>query len=360
MRIRKVAIFGKSILGMLDNSKYLMNYLCNQNCEFDFFFVAEEKNVYKTLKRHRIPVVFRDLKRHEIVIKESDIWIMCDWLVKDWYAHLLSKRNKTFQMWHGIPLKDVSIKIKKQKIFPESYEVFISTSEFVTENAFKKIFKSTTFLISGYPRNDIFFKEEYDERDLINVDVDTLNLVLKKKNEGFKIGVLMPTLTYTGHDFILSGSLPLDELSKFGKKQDVIFILKLHPTMDLLGYKINSQSENIIVYDGKKDIYPLLKFTDFLITDYSSVYFDYLLLDKPIIFYTPDFEKMESMLLFSSKFFFPGHIAKNQKELLKVLKSLVKEKDSFGEQRKILRKMMFRHIDGKASDRIYRYIKNSL
>ena len=93
----------------------------------------------------------------------------------------------------------------------------------------------------------------------------------------------------------------------------------------------------LLDYDPQLDIYPLLKHTDMMITDYSSIYFDYLLLDKPIIFYPYDFEqytKDDRNLLFDYESMTPGPHCQDQTSLEKtILQELENSGRNFSKQR---------------------------
>ena len=80
---------------------------------------------------------------------------------------------------------------------------------------------------------------------------------------------------------------------------------------------------NDYLFENNLDLYELLGDTDFLITDFSSIYFDYLYLDKPIIFitnYLKQYEKVRGLLLSPYEDVTPGPCVNSQKELLQVLR----------------------------------------
>ena len=112
--------------------------------------------------------------------------------------------------------------------------------------------------------------------------------------------------------------------------------------------------------DSNSDIYPILKYSDGLITDYSSIYFDYLLLDKPILYYIPDIEEYESQ---DRGFYEPyenltaGIYAKTEDELLKGLTDIINGVDNYKEKRKALRDRMFVYQDGNNCKRNLKFIK---
>ena len=119
--------------------------------------------------------------------------------------------------------------------------------------------------------------------------------------------------------------------------------------------------DNIIMYDNSKDIQPLLKLSDVLITDYSSVYVDYLLLDRPVIFFPYDYEKYiqkDRDLLFDYDWITPGPKCYSQDELQKTLSDcILGQKDDFVANREEIKNLAFKYKDGNASRRIWDYIK---
>ncbi|MCC2864711.1 CDP-glycerol glycerophosphotransferase family protein [Anaerovorax odorimutans] len=143
---------------------------------------------------------------------------------------------------------------------------------------------------TGIPRTDIFFDNEY---------IIKTKQTLYQKYPIFKDKkVILFAPTYRGtlvkdaaYDF---DSLKLPHLYN-ALHEDYVFIFKWHPA----AYN-NIKSSNLEVYNLEaypdfyfdlsqyRDINDLLLITDILITDYSSVIFDYLLVDKPIIYYVPD------------------------------------------------------------------------
>ena len=106
----------------------------------------------------------------------------------------------------------------------------------------------------------------------------------------------------------------------------------------------------------RTDLYPLMREVDVLVTDYSSIMFDYLLLDRPVVLYRPDHEDyvQHSRQLHDEKLLRarPGPITTNQNQLLKVLKQRDANGDSHADDRAALRKALFDHEDGRSSERL--------
>ncbi len=103
------------------------------------------------------------------------------------------------------------------------------------------------------------------------------------------------------------------------KEKNELFILKLHPAVKYCKEEYQTL-DSVMFLDKHLDIYPFLPFTDVLITDYSSVYYDYLLLnDKGFILYPFDYETYivnSNRLAFDFNTYTPGVKAYNFKELL--------------------------------------------
>jgi len=119
---------------------------------------------------------------------------------------------------------------------------------------------------------------------------------------------------------------------KFIKEHNILFIVKLHPLEEAHTIKIFKKMENIILLEDQMlqerhlDIYDFFPCTDILVTNYSSVYFDFLLLDKPILFAVPDLEeyrKKRSFVLEPFEFWAPGPKVKNFKKFLEEIKKSI-------------------------------------
>ena len=98
--------------------------------------------------------------------------------------------------------------------------------------------------------------------------------------------------------------------------------MKLHPKSKVNERFMELQSKYIKVINPEYDPYPLLKLIDVLITDYSSIYFDFMLTNKPIIFFPYDLEEylMKSReMYFDYEEFTPGNKVFIQEDLEKAL-----------------------------------------
>jgi CDP-glycerol glycerophosphotransferase (TagB/SpsB family) len=164
--------------------------------------------------------------------------------------------------------------------------------------------------------------------------------------------------TYRENSF-KSSPLDFEKLNSFCKEQSIIFIVKMHP-FELLGL-FDTISEiklsNIIFYKAGCDIYPLLKSSDMLITDYSSIYFDYLLADKPIVYFVYDMAEYiasrgEFMLDFDE--FTAGDRADTLEKLFEMITKNLST-DSYKSKRERLKNIFFDN-NSLASQSIYNHL----
>ncbi len=217
-------------------------------------------------------------------------WIIQDQANHTEYFDSFGKQQKTLQMWHGIPLK----KLSTQKNM--TYDLLLSTSDYVSKTSLALLFEHRQIVNTGYPRNDLLqpglVKDEY-----LLTDKTIFAWVQAGRAKSQKILIYMPTHREydVGIDAPGMKTIPLDwkNLDQDLAKIDCLMVLKLHPFVEAHYQKIVSDLniKRVKLYPSKQDIYPLLTYSDLLLTDYSSVYFDYLLLDKPIVFYCYDFQQ---------------------------------------------------------------------
>jgi len=139
--------------------------------------------------------------------------------------------------------------------------------------------------------------------------------------------------------------------------------MKVHPAeykeFQELTKRMKLHMRNIYFLDPTLDIYPLLKEADLLITDYSSIYFDFLHLDRPIIFFVYDLEsyKNERGFYFDFEKMTPGPKARTLKELIEKIEEIIlKGEDAYKIKRRKIRELMFDKEAGSACERLYNLI----
>jgi len=358
----------------LDNVKFLYLYLHSlKKNNVKYYFFTEHKSVYKTLKENNLPVLYHPtplsiyiLLRTNVIVVGSTVWI------KKCKYHLLF-RSKKIQLFHGVALKKIELGIPQKAKYNSSlkgrldnsirgrfplYDLCISTSEYCTENLFAKSFRAKTFLESGYPRNDFFFNAQDNKYVFLESDPKTISKINPLKAKDYKIILYAPTFRNVGSDAVSDGVLDLNALCEFAVKYKVIFAFKLHVSS---GIKHRLQEcENLLNYDSSKDIQPLMKISDILITDYSSAYIDYLLLDRPVIFFPYDYEKYTQTdrdMSFDYDWVTAGPKCYSQKELHQAIKNTLEREDRFAEKRHQIKDVFFKYKDGNASKRVWDFIE---
>lgn len=264
--------------------------------------------------------------------------------------------GKSIQLWHGITIETLGVLANYKAL---KYDIVLSTSQFVSDYSFSKIYLYDKIVHCGYPRNDVLYN---DDIELINVDLELLETM---QNDGFKYVVYMPT-----HRPLSFADNPINyvELNEFGKNNNIKFIIKMHPFVaeqirdDLSLYQDTYDFTNLILYPSFMDVYPILKYCDILISDYSSVYFDFLYVNKPILFFCYDYEKWvegEQGVILDYFAHSPGDKCYTFEDLLeKILLNL--DEDKYILERKEIFYKMFENKEEKASKLLYETIRELL
>ncbi len=372
---RELVLFiGRDRGRFLDNVKYLFSHAYRQGPGAKILFLTEEMRTFNLLKKNRIPVTFHpslksfiSLLRARVIVVDNRLWIRK-------YKVYLAARAKKVQLWHGVGFKKIEtdnpsfnrtiinrlINILRWRL--PKYTLLVSTSEFYTKNVFASTIKTEEIKEFGYPRNDVFFRDP-DELDLLETDIDLINRVKKLKEEGYKLIIYAPTFRdFTDNEPIEGGFLDVDRLKEFAISRRFVFVMKFHPEV-----KVPEKfRENfpVFFYHKGKDIYPLLPVSDLLVTDYSSIYMDYLLTGKPVVFFPYDYETyvtVDREIQFDYEWITPGPKCYNQKELeAEIERILINGKDNYMQRREEILNIAFKYRDGRASERIWSYIKERL
>lgn len=154
----------------------------------------------------------------------------------------------------------------------------------------------------GYPRTDILGKR-CDARGKLGLKSKYLMTWMptfrKNKNSGIAYG----DLNHLGVP-LLHSAADFERINDALRNSDTILVIKLHPAEDTSAMQLNRYSNILFLSDGdladkNTTAYELLSDSDALLTDYSSVYYDYLLLDRPIGLVIDDLEDYDKNIGFA-------------------------------------------------------------
>lgn len=246
-----------------------------------------------------------------------------------------SPKQKVVNLWHGMPLKTVGALEKGAEFDGRCYFNYtIATSPFFSE-IMQRCFEvdEEKILLTGQPRCDKLFERDVREKKLI--------LWLPTYRSSQKLGSVNASVkNETGFPLIETED-QLRELDGLLGKLGYKLLIKPHPMQDMT-HSVKSL-ENVLLtsqraLDRKNmDICDLMKRSRALITDYSSVYFDYLLLDRPIGFTLGDIRQYESergFVVEDPEQLMPGSKLKSFEQLRDFIIRAAKGEDGFRDERR--------------------------
>lgn len=259
-----------------DNSKYLFEYVKHNYKDIKPIWLTHEKEIYWHLKNKEYEVAYIYSLKGFWVSARAQI-AFCTQSLSDLNRWGINKAI-VVQLWHGHPNKKNATTINRKEKLGFLGELLAPSETFdyvIGSNKSSGRLRAHSFnlneskaIISGYPRNDIILKSNY------------------KKEKKIIIG-LFPT--YRPYEYDFFAGLKFEEWEWHLEKMDAELWVKLHPSeQDIKHIK---ELKNVKIISSKVDINELLNQIDILITDYSSIYFDYLLLNRPIIFSCFDLNK---------------------------------------------------------------------
>ncbi len=352
-----------------DSPRYIFEEI-RKNPKFEnhkFIWIVKNKNKFRNIIKD---TTFIETYSFEW-IKEilSSKYVISSHGASLWKAH----NHINISICHGIPLKALfkfnkNIKIIDRLLIPISIKkinYLIVNSDF-TKRLFSIIYSTLELdkiKALGYPRNDCLFKSNDESLKHLN------KLFAGSEMESKKIIFYLPTFRAYNkeEDKKIKKSIILNRrLNDFLNENNIILIYKPHPVNENFFNSFSSESIYLIKNEDLAryniTIYDLLNGIDILITDYSSVYFDFLIVDKPIVFYCPDIETYEERRGFFLKPYYrwtPGDKARNISELIESIESAITNPDKYRNQRKKLINILYKHKDGRASERIINLLKNN-
>lgn len=310
-----------------ENPKYLFEQVVARHPEISAVWLTKSPAVYTQLKAKGMPVSMAYSVRGYWLSMRAGCLFMSNFKRSnaDYNDYAVGPRTLKVQMWHGSPMKRIGstrpymdenvimrmIRTGIYKLFPfylnrASCHRMLAASPRVAETL------KTAFLLAddnmwilGYPKNDRWL-----ERALA---------AHKQAGDAVKV-VYMPTWRLDGMQIFTRYRFNPEQLNAQFALHDIHFYIKLHHyTMEHLikEFRALEGLSNIHIL-RVDDIYECLDDFDMLVTDYSSILFDYLLADRPVLFAPFDYDeyiKIDQGFLAEYAEISPGPHAANWEEL---------------------------------------------
>jgi CDP-glycerol glycerophosphotransferase len=356
--------------GLNGNLKYFYLYLATHHArDCEFYMLTHWRATARLLSEHGLPVLLHPsprsivklLRARSIVLESTDWWRRL--------KSLFALYATTFQIWHGNGMKRVSMTNKKItskmhksrpfrwlldwcNIYP-TYDVVYFASRLQRERRGAS-FRMKEAILNGQPRNDVFFGTDVGS-SLVGCDSAATEKIRAAAIAGKRVVLYSPTWRPLDEVQPVQ-ALDLDELNAFALRHNLLLVWKAHPKdrTTIQGH------EALLVMDKTADVYPIMGYADCMITDYSSIYMDYILLDRPIIFFPYDLEHYlrKRGVQHDYNAITPGPKCLTQADMQRALREIVIDGvDSWKHLREKVRQDFYEYRDGRSCERLFAEIR---
>jgi len=358
-----------------DNPKYLYLYTKKNYPKKRVIWLSNNINVIKELKKEGNEVYKTYSMKGFLYSMRAMCIIVCTGLGD--INRFAIAGSKKIELQHGVPFKKGGFdntyfarkrvdenKFKKCILnyipfFHMKPDLVISTSEESKKRlvpAFK--YEEKNVIITGQPRNDVLF---------FNTKCSYIDKIKRKINFKY-IFAYFPTcrgIGYGSTDLFTKYNFNIRLMQNSLEKLNGVLIIKPHH-YNTFNIKTRGSFTNRIFLSSDQelpDIYPLTKQVDVLITDYSAIFIDFLLLNRPIIFAPFDLEeytRTTDELYYNYNEVTPGPKSKNWDEVIKFMYESINEPEKYKKQRETVNTLFNFYKDGKSSERVYNEIMKIL
>jgi hypothetical protein len=279
------------------------------------------------------------------------------------YAAPLLAGARQVQLWHGVSIKEIGLRnlAPGRALGPHFARVLATCGPYATmlgtaaagESEWRRWFAFDRYAPIGYPRNDVLHREPTGA-DLAGCDREAYERACATLARGKRVILYAPTFRDGRPDWVLQAGL--GQLAQAASQGGDLLVVNLHPVESPQIPKLAPHLPGVVFVKPRTDLYPLLGKASALVTDYSSVMFDYLHVDRPVLLYRPDHEAyvQTSRKLFDDKLAeLPGPLFTDAAALAKALRrGDLAQTDAHAQARARLRAQWFDHHDGGSAARL--------
>lgn len=281
--IKKNKVLFLSFMGssQYDSPGNIYDYLVKNNLDKNYEIVWAFSDVDKFDVKGNVKKIKVDTLSFFIAALSAEYWITNVNIERG----LKFKKEKTKYLctWHGIPFKKIGNDVKNRSDYDFSnIDMFLFSGNFEKDKYISAFnVNSDALRLYGMPRNDVLNGRNEETRDS-----EAIRVIKQIQNSDKKTIIYAPTWRESKQDVFIS---IVEWIEKLGN--DYQIIVKAH---HLVSNQFPENLSGVINASSVQDTNSLLKYCDVLVTDYSSIMFDYSLLKRPILLYVPDLEEYVS------------------------------------------------------------------
>ena len=258
------------------------------------------------------------------------------------------KEVKVLEIWHATAaLKNFGNCVQRDYEI-KNYDYAIANSDFY-KGVYAQAFNlpEENVLVTGIPNNDKIFDDHFVQDTKVRL-LEKYPVLANKK-----VITYAPTFRGRISTYFKEAKIDLARVHQ-ALGEDYVIIYKAHPLISGSAYENNPH----VLFIEEEPISSIFCITDVLITDYSAIAVDWMVFDKPIIAYVPDFKSYSKKPGLTIDYLqeFPGAVTFNEGELIQALQAT--DSTSYQKERALFFKKTYNYCDGKATERVLKVIEN--
>lgn len=344
------------------NIKYLYEEMSAYK-RITVFFVTGNKKELERLKTSNVNAYYNRDIRNVPLFLSTDVWVVTQGpgeipitfrmggILKKLFGinYRQKHRGRWVVMWHGVGGGFKLSRSCMRKMFAQ-YDLAFTASDFYKHHS-KEDEISQKMRTTGYPRTDLLLKKALSRREVLNM----LGLPLDRKNI-----LYAPTWAHYYRDFLWETTQSFEDIEDFCKTNNCSFLTRMHhfwyrrnPKKRRNLEEKTKQSKYIFDLSPQKyaDVQHILYIADVLITDWSSIVNDFILLNRPMIFLDTELPTREVGTYQLGPEDRVGYIVKNRAQFFEKLQEAIDNPKLFEKKRRAIIKKLYEHLDGNSSKR---------
>lgn len=374
---RDLVIFGAmNGNGYGDNSAHLFEWMREHRPDIRCVWITRSRSVREQLTRRELPVLLARSIRGVKTLLRARVGVFTNSLGDlAAYPDMVPASIRLVALRHGQPVKRIRFaraghRMDDAEVLARTREGALirhvtSTSEFVSDIQEECLrIGRHKHVVTGYPRNDnlLDVPEEYSRRWSAFLDgARPAKVVLYALT--WRYGRAAP-LFFPFDDF------DRDELSDVLRRNEAMLLLRPHVRdleiyPDLRGTLEGFADDGLVrlaTHREMMDVNTMLPFVDAMVSDYSSIYHDYLLLDRPLLFTPYDYREFERLQGFLYDYYetLPGPAVYTFREFVDELDSALSGYDRYSHRRAALTEKIHTYRDAESSRRVSELVASTL